>query len=153
MTNTNIDKSYIYDKLNKISINENIDIAPYVEMMLGSDEIPYEVVVFVNKHIPIEKFTTYNEIYKKRNNSNLFRNLVRKNITVEEKAIVLSSLLTQTLISLKHSNSNKEDLIDALNVSLLMNTLSSYLYDNDSDAVNNLYDMFQIIFKTLFPKN
>lgn len=149
---TNVDKSYIYDKLNKIASIEEIDITPYMEMMLGSDEIPYEVVVFVNKHIPIERFTTYNEIYKKRNNSTLFRNLVRKNITVEEKAIVLSSLLTQSLISLKHSKSNKDDLIETLNVDLLISTLSEYLYNENVEAVNELYNMFQVIFKTLFPR-
>lgn len=149
---TNIDKSYIYDKLNKIATTEDIDISKYFDLMIGNDEIPYEVVVFVNKHIPIERFITYNEIYKKRNNSTLFRNLVRKNITVEEKAIVLSSLLTQSLISLKHCSDNREEMIEALNVDLIISTLSEYLHNGNEDVVNKLYSVFQLIFKTLFPR-
>lgn len=146
-----INKAYIYEKLDKIHKDKNIDVQNYIDLMVGKDEIPYEVVVFINKHEPIEKFATYNAIHNKRRESRLFRNIMNTTLPVEEKAIILSSLLTQSLIGIKHSD-NKEDIIDALNVDMLFKALEKYIYDEDIDAVNDTFDIYQVIFKTLFPK-
>lgn len=147
----NINKAYVYEKLDFIHKNNNIDVQPYIDMMVGQEEIPYKVIVFINKYIPIERFGTYNAIYNKRKNSPLFRNIVNANLPISEKAIVLSSLLTQSLIGMKHSN-NKEDIIDAINVDVLFKAIQKYIYNNDENAVDEAFDAYQIIFRTLFPK-
>ena len=150
-----INKSFVYKQLNNIKRDKNIDISKYLESMIGSNEIPYETLVFINKHQPIELLTTYNKIFEKRRNSPLFRNIVKDDNSVEEKAIILSSLLTQSLICTKfHKNDpDKDAMIDALNVDVIIHTLCEYIYNNNEKAVIDLFDTFQIIFKTLFPKN
>lgn len=152
---TNITKAYVYKSLNNISKQHSIDVSKYIRLMVGADTIPYEVIVFINKYEPIEKLITYNEIYNKRRNSPLFRNIVRSDNSESEKAIILSSLLTQSLISIKHcqDEDNKEEVIDAINVDVIMNALQNYIHNNDTDALNDTFETFQIIFKTLFPKN
>lgn len=148
-----INKAYIYEQLNTIHRNKHIDIQPYIDLMIGKEEIPYEVVVFINKHIPIDKLTTYNNIYEKRKKNRLFRNIVNDNLPVEERAIVLSSLLNQSLIGIKHSNKeDKNSIIDAVNIDLIFRALEKYIYENDENIINEVFDTFQLIFKTLFPK-
>ncbi len=151
---TSINKAQVYKTLNDISKQQNIDTSKYVEMLVGCDIIPYEVIVFINKYQPIEKLITYNEIYNKRRNSPLFRNIVKRDNSLEEKAIILSSLLTQSLISMKHSADNecKEEIVDALNVDVIIQALQDYIYKNETDSLNDTFSTFQIIFKTLFPK-
>ncbi len=145
-----INKAYIYEQLNYIHTHKGIDVQPYINMMIGKNEIPYEVIVFVNKHIPIESLSTYNAIYNKRKNSPLFRNIVNPELPIEEKAIVLSSLLTQSLIGAKHAK--KENFIDSVNVEIIFKALQKYIYDNDENAVNDSFEVYQIIFQTLFPR-
>ena len=148
-----VNKPYLYKLLEQIKLSENIDVSEYISMIVGSSSIPYEVVVFINKHIPISQLTTYNAIYSKRNKSRLFRNIVKDSLSIEDKSIVLSSILNQSLISLKQDKSvDREDLINAVNVDLIMSALSSYLYDNNDKEVEDCFEMFRIIFKTLFPR-
>lgn len=146
-----INKSYIYECLNNLH-DRGIDVTNYIAKMVGSDFIPYEVIVFVNSHQPIEKLTTYNEIHSKRNKSPLFRNIVSKDLTIDEQAIVLSSILNQSLISLKHFKSDSRGLIDAINAETIITALRQYLYENDDAAITDAFNMFRTIFKTLFPK-
>ena len=77
-----VNKSYIYKQLNTIHDKYKVDINEYVAKMIRSNEIPYEVITFVNTYTPINELRTYNEIRNKRNNSNLFRNILKNNNTV-----------------------------------------------------------------------
>lgn len=147
-----INKAFVYKMLHNMKA-EGIEVASYLPKLVGATEIPYEVIVFINKYHPIEKLTTYNEIYMKRKNSPLFRNLMKVDLDVSEKAIILSSLLTQSLIGAKHSDDNdRDELIDAVNVDLIIHALTSYIYDHNSQPIEETFDAFQIIFKTLFPR-
>lgn len=134
--------------------SSGINVSNYRAMLVGCDDVPYELITFINKHRPIDKLKTYNEIYNKRRNSPLFRNLMKKDLPTDEKAIILSSLLTQSLIGAKHveDDDEKDSMIDAINVELIINSLMSYINEHDDDLVNNTFDTFQHIFKTLFPK-
>ena len=79
--------------------------------------------------------------------------MMKNDLPVSEKAIILSSLLTQSLIGAKHSaEADKDALIDAVNVDLILDTLSAYIYEHDNHIVEDTFDAFQIIFKTLFPR-
>lgn len=148
---TNIDKSFIYEQLNKIHTEKKIDINPYIAAMVGKTEIPYEVIVFINKHLPIDNFSTYNQIYEKRKKSKLFRNLVGENLPVEEKAIVLSSLLTQSLITIKHVTQPEKDvLLDTMNINIIMEAINEYMNENNKDIIEKVFDMYRTIFKALF---
>lgn len=147
-----INKAFIYKTLNQMR-SEGIDVTEYFAMLVGMDHIPYEVIVFINNHHPIEKLTTYNQIYNKRRNSTLFRNMMKPDLPEDEKVIVLSSLLTQSLIGAKHADAaDKDALIDAVNVDLILDALTSYIYEHNVSKVNDAFDAFQTIFKTLFPK-
>ena len=147
-----IDKAYIYEQLNNIHKDKNINIQPYIDMMIGKEEIPYEVIVFINRHAPIDKLLTYNNIYNKRKKSRLFRNIVNDALPIEERAIVLSSLLSQSLIGMKHVKNDKDAIIDAMNVDIIFKALEKYIYEKDENIVNEVFEIFHIIFKTLYKK-
>lgn len=148
-----INKAYIYERLAAIQNEKHINTQPYIDMMIGQEEIPYKVVVFINRHAPIENFRTYNSIYDKRRKSPLFRNLLNANLPIEEKAIVLSSLLSQSLISMKHAKEEHKDaFIDTVNIDLIFKALSKYMYENDTNIIDETFETFHIIFKTLFAK-
>ena len=147
-----INKAFIYEQLDIIHKEKKIDITPWVSKMVGKSEIPYEVIVFVNKHLPINKFNTYNQIYNKRRKSPLFRNIIDENLPVEEQAIVLSSLLSQSLIGIKHSKQEKESIIDAINADIILEALSKYIYENNTSIITEVFSVFQTIFKALFEK-
>ena len=148
-----INKSYIYKQLNQIRDTYNIDVSKHITSMIGNNEIPYETLVFVNKYMPIELLTTYNKIFEKRRKSPLFRNIVKADNTVEEKAIILSSLLTQSLICKKKLGSDESDAIDGINADIIISALHDYIYNNNDKVVIDLFETYQIIFKTLFPRN
>lgn len=146
-----INKAFIYEQLNKIHEEKHIDIAPYIVQMVGNSEIPYEVIVFINKHLPISNFSTYNNIYDKRKKSPLFKNIISENLPTEEKAIVLSSLLTQSLIGVKHANiEERESILDMMNVDVLLDALARYMNTNDDAVIDEVFDMYKTIFRTLF---
>lgn len=148
---TEINKAFIYEQLDILHREKKLDTTPYIAKMVGQDDIPYEVIVFINKHLPLEKFTTYNEIYKKRRNSRLYRNIVDDSLPVEEQAIVLSSLLSQSLIGIKHlSTESKYSVIDAINVDIIIDALARYMHEQDTSVITEVFGMFQTIFKTLF---
>ena len=78
---------------------------------------------------------------------------MKKNLPTTEKAIVLSSLLTQCLISIKHNSTGSNmEAIDSINVDLIIDTLYNYMANEDNSRVDEIFEMYQIMFKTLFPK-
>lgn len=149
-----ITKSEVYRILSELKKQGN-DVTRYLSLMYGCENIPYEVIVFINNKQPLDKLVTYNQIYNKRRNSPLFRNIIKTDNTVEEKAIILSSLLTQSLIGAKHTseNTDKLEVIDALNVNTLLSALSDYANNGNDDSITDAFDTYQLIFKTLFPRN
>ena len=153
MTTTKITKAYIYEQLTNIHRSENIDIQPYIDLMIGRDDIPYEVIVFVNKHVPLPIFSVYNSIYDKRKKSRLYRNILNNALITEEKAIVLSSILTQVLIDKKHNRSKHvEYLNEGVDCDMIIDALQSYMYDNDDTKVLKAFEVLQTIFRALFNK-
>lgn len=145
-------KSAVYKQLAEIGHTHNVDISHWLSMLIGSTDIPYEVIVFINKYQPISELTTYNAVYNKRNKSRLFRNIVSDSLSVPEQAVVLSSLLTQCLISASKHQTESEQLIDAVNTDLIMRTLTAYITENNEENVQRVFQMYRTIFKTLFPK-
>lgn len=149
--NSIIDKSFIYEQLNKIHKEKHIDVAPYFALMVGKNEIPYEVVVFINKHTPIDSLSTYNKIYEKRKRSPLFKNIIDEELPIEEKAIVLSSLLTQSLIGIKHADKEFRDaILDTMNVNIILDAISQYMNDENEEIIQEVSKMYCTIFKALF---
>ena len=149
---TQLTKSAIYKQLTEIGHTNNIDISHWLSMLVGSTDIPYEVIVFINKYQPISELTTYNAVYNKRNKSRLFRNIVSDSLSIPEQAVVLSSLLTQCLISASKHQTASEQLIDAVNTDLIMRTLTAYITENNEQNIQRVFQMYRTIFKTLFPK-
>ena len=147
-----INKAFVYRTLNELS-SEGFDVSPYRALLVGAHDIPYEVIIFINKHKPLDKLTTYNKIYNKRRSSNLFRNLMKEDLSIEEKAITLSSLLTQSLIGAKHSaQEDRDELIDSINVDLIVSALVEYIDNHNTALIDDAFGTFQCIFRTLFPR-
>lgn len=148
-----VTKPYIYKLLNQIRAEKQLDVADLVAKVVSSNQIPYEAVVFINKYIPIEQLTTYNAIYDKRNRSRLFRNIVKDDLSTADKAIVLSSILNQCLISIKKENIvDRANLMAAVNIEIILNALNSYMFAETDEEVNDCFEMFRTIFKTLYPR-
>lgn len=146
-------KPYIYKLLNQIRAEKQLDVADLVAKVVSSEHIPYEAVVFVNKYVPLDQLTTYNAIYNKRNRSRLFRNIVKDDLSTADKAIVLSSILNQCLISIKkEDNIDRADLMTAVNIDIILNALNSYMFEETNSEVDDCFDMFRTIFKTLYPR-
>lgn len=146
-----IDKSLIYSKLFDIQDNYNIDISKYIEMIAGSESIPSDILIFINKYYPISQLETYNQIYNRRNSSPLYKNLVNENLPLEERAIALTSLLTQVMIAGKSFTDNDEKLwyYDLMNVKLISDAIYNYSIGNDEN-LNNVFNMIRDVFKKLF---
>lgn len=97
-----MDKLECYSYLFKIRDEHNININEHIKQIAGKETIPYSTVKFINDYIPQQSVLTLESIYNKRHKNPLYKNLVNENAALEDKAIALSSLLTQSLIGCKN---------------------------------------------------
>lgn len=122
-----MDKFKCYHYLLKIKKTENININEQVELIAGKEEVPLSVVKFINKYYPQQQITTLEHIHSKRHKNPLYKNLVNENLNVEDKAIALSSLLTQTMIGLKNiDDDSKEDYCKTMMTEEILDAINSY---------------------------
>lgn len=147
-----LDKSTAYAKLFSIKENHQVDISKYIKEMAGNDSIPYDVIVFINRYSPLPHFETYNRIYEKRSKNPLYKTLVTENSSIEEKAIALSSFLTQIMISSKSlTNEDRHMYHDIIDTKSIIESLQSYV-SGDNDKLNETFLMVRDIFKNLYKK-
>ena len=149
-----INKSMAYADLKYIKENFNVDTSRYVREVAQNDTVPVSTVLFINKYKPLEQFYTYNKIHENRRKNPLYKNLVNENLSESEKAIALSSFVTQSMIHNKElikegKESDSKEFLDIMNVNTVLEALSDYAVGN-SDKLNECFAMVREVFKKLF---
>lgn len=149
-----IDKSYAYATLREIKDSKGIDVSKYIHEVASSDSVPYSTIIFMNRHKGLPQLATYNKIYERRRSNPLYKNLVNEDLPVEDRAIALSSLMTQTLIhmkELKRENKFEEmlDYAEIMNLSTIAYALECYAVA-DNNPLNEAFDQVRQMFKMLF---
>lgn len=151
-----LDKTSAYAYLNKIK-SEGINTSQYMRKVASSDTVPTDVLIFINKHIGLPQLFTYNEIYHKRigpNKNPLYKNIMSENLDDENKAIALSSILTQTFIHTRQLvKENKQDDVkeyaELMNVAAITEALNDYANGN-AEKLNEVFSEIRTVFKELF---
>lgn len=145
-----ITKSTAYSKLKEIK-ESGIDTNKYLRDLVNSDSVPYNVLIFINKYSPIEQLYTYNKIHENRRKNPLYKNIVNENAEVEDMALALSSILTQTLIHAKDlSEIYRTEYYSIMNTDLILEALSSYTINNDSKKLTEIFLGIRDVFKNLY---
>lgn len=145
-----VDKAYAYAKLYSIKEEHNVDVSKYMKVLAESDSIPYEVIIFINKYYPIPQLATYNNIYEKRHNNPLYKNLVNESLPDEEKAVALASLLTRAFISAKMLEEQyRKEFSDIMHVELICEALCEYS-NGDAKKLNEVFFMIRDLMKKLY---
>ena len=123
-----MDKFEGYKYLSKINRDYNVDISEQVKNIAGKKEVPQSVISFINKYIPRDSTTTLNMIYEKRHKNPLYKSLVNEDSKIEDKAIALSSYLTQAMIGLSKitDESSKSMYCEDLMINDVINSLAKY---------------------------
>lgn len=130
-----ITKKDIIQKLYDIEERENLKLGREVQRVVRSEVIPIDVISFINKYDKefLQIYDTYNVIYLSRNKNPLYRNLRNKDLSIEELAIAISSLVTKILISCSKIDDKEEKKLfaHAMNVDRLDNALTQYALFGD----------------------
>ena len=133
-------------KSENISVDEQIDSIDYYGCVTQS------VLLFINKYRPLEQLATYNHIYNNRRKNPLYGNLVNERLPVEERAIALSSYVTQVFIHSKNliRDNKAEDseyyLKEISQLDVVTNALMRYAKYNDIDELNRVFMMMRDVF-------
>lgn len=149
-----LSKSSAYSKLIEIgNSNKDVDVSKYISEMVGSDSVPFDVLVFINKYIPIPQLETYNSIYWKRRKNPLYRNMVNESLPPIDKALALSSFMTRAIITMKDlPESNRQEYADIMNIPIISEAISRYTNYGDSDTLEEVFMMVRDVFKKLYSR-
>lgn len=150
-----ITKKDIIQKLYDIEERENLKLGREVQRVVRSEIIPIDVISFINKYDKefLQIYDTYNVIYLSKNKNPLYRNLRNKDLSIEELAIAISSLVTKILISCsKIKNENEKKLFaQAMNIDRLNNSLTQYaMYGESKDLLQcakEVRELLQILYE------
>lgn len=150
-----ITKKDIIQKLYDIEERENLKLGREVQRVVRSEIIPIDVISFINKYDKefLQIYDTYNVIYLSKNKNPLYRNLRNKDLSIEELAIAISSLVTKILISCsKIKNENERKLFaQAMNIDRLNNSLTQYaMYGESKDLLQcakEVRELLQILYE------
>ena len=149
-----ITKSKAYADLKYIKENFNVDTTNQLKAVAMNDTIPVDTIIFINKYKPLEQFYTYNKVYENRRKNPLYKNLVNENLPTAEKAIALSSFITQAMIHNKELlRENKEDdaqkFLGVMNIENIAEAINDYVKGNDEKLLG-AFDETRNVFKNLF---
>jgi len=146
-----IDKPFAYSRLTEIKRRFGVDTREHIKEVAMSESVPYETLVFINKYLPIDQLSVYNRIYESRKKNPLYRTLLSEDLSDIDKAIALSSLITQSLIVCK-KNEDKEykDILKLMNVDVLTEALEKYAYDESTEKLNEVCGMVREMFNKLY---
>lgn len=154
-----LDKTSAYAYLNKIKTEsietgKPVSVSAYMHKVAASDTVPTDVLIFINKHVGLPQLFTYNEVYDRRRNNPLYKNLVNENLDDENKAIALSSLLTQTFIHTKqlvkeNKQSDIPEYTDIMNVRAITEALNEYANGN-AKKLNEVFFEIRDLLKELY---
>lgn len=147
-------KSSAYEILLNIKNSGDDTANKYLAMMVGSQKVPYDVVAYINRYKSLPQLETYNRIYERRRKNPLYHNLVNESSSDIDKALALSSLITQSLIRMKELDDNdKKVYADIMNIPIISSAITKYTMYGDSSDLNDVFMMVREIFKRLFSKD
>ena len=149
-----ITKKEIMQKLYEIEEQNKIPVGRLIQKIVRNEIIPIEVIKIINKYDKdfLQIYNTYNVIYTSRNKNPLYRNLRNKNLSVEETAIAISSLVTKVLISCSKIEDINERMLfaQAMNIENLNEALIQYSIYNKSDdllkCAQEIRDLLKILY-------
>lgn len=149
-----ITKKEIMQKLYEIEEQNKIPVGRLIQKIVRNEIIPIEVIKIINKYDKdfLQIYNTYNVIYTSRNKNPLYRNLRNKNLSVEETAIAISSLVTKVLISCSKIEDVNERMLfaQAMNIENLNEALTQYSIYNKSDdllkCAQEIRDLLKILY-------
>lgn len=149
-----ITKKEIMQKLYEIEEQNKIPVGRLIQKIVRNEIIPIEVIKIINKYDKdfLQIYNTYNVIYTSRNKNPLYRNLRNKNLSVEETAIAISSLVTKVLISCSKIEDINERMLfaQAMNIENLNEALTQYSIYNKSDdllkCAQEIRDLLKILY-------
>ena len=149
-----ITKKEIMQKLYEIEEQNKIPVGRLIQKIVRNEIIPIEVIKIINKYDKdfLQIYNTYNVIYTSRNKNPLYRNLRNKNLSVEEIAIAISSLVTKVLISCSKIEDINERMLfaQAMNIENLNEALTQYSIYNKSDdllkCAQEIRDLLKILY-------
>ena len=149
-----ITKKEFIQKLYEIEESEGIKLGREVQKVIRNEIIPIEVIKLINKYDKnfLKIYDTYNVIYMSRNKNPLFRNLKNKNLSIEEKAVALSSFVTKIFISCTKIDDVNEKLLytKAMDLPGILNALSIYSNNKDDslllDYFNQINELINILY-------
>ena len=143
-------KKEIIQKLYDIEENEGLKLGREVQKVVRNEIIPVEIISLINKYDKefLQIYDTYNTLSQSRNRNPLYKNLRNKNISIEELAIAISSLVTKILISCSKINNEEESRLfaTAMNVEQLNNALTKYsILGDQSDLIDNAKQVRELL--------
>lgn len=149
-----ITKKEIMQKLYEIEEQNKIPVGRLIQKTVRNEIIPIEVIKIINKYDKdfLQIYNTYNVIYTSRNKNPLYRNLRNKNLSIEETAIAISSLVTKVLISCSKIEDINERMLfaQAMNIENLNQALTQYSIYNKSDdllkCAQEIRDLLKILY-------
>lgn len=143
-----------YKHLFEIRDTKNKDIESYIKEMAGHDNVPSEVLRFINSNTDVPELSVYNEIYNKRHKNKLYKNLMNESQSRCEKAIALSSYLTKVLISINMLGTGQDEvqeLCSEYNTEEVISALRDYSNGIDCESIDTIFDKVKEKFKEIFP--
>lgn len=147
-------KKEIIQKLYDIAEKNNLKLGREVQKVVRSETIPVDIIKLINKYDKefLQIYDTYNTIYLSRNRNPLYRNLKNKYLSIPEKAIALSSLVTKILISCSKIEDEHERLIfaTAMNVDKINLAVINYsMFGKDQELIdcsNQVSELLNILY-------
>lgn len=149
-----LDKNSAYAKLASIKESNGIDVSRYMREVASSDIVPITTLIFINKYYPLDQLYTYNKIHENRRKNPLYKNLVNEALPESDRAIALSSFVTQVMIHAKDlkSNSKIEDAdryMEIMDIGSILDAIKMYS-EGSPDKLNEVFIQIRRVFKNLF---
>jgi hypothetical protein len=147
-----MNKIECYKFLYDINRSKNVDISEQVRAVAGiSSEVPESVVTFINRYVPQPQLNTFNIIHEKRHKNPLYKSLVDENLSDEDKAVSIASLLTQSMIGMRGISdlSLKESYSNEMMIVPLSEALADYSIGN-CDKLHSVFNKVRNKFKMLY---
>lgn len=149
-----LDKNSAYAQLTTIKEKYNVDVSRYMREVAMTNSVPASTIIFINKYIPLDQLYTYNKIHENRRKNPLYKNLVNESLPDAEKAIALSSFVTQVMIHAKELlKDNKQDdyneYMKLMCITEIFHALNEYANGN-TDILNETFYQIRRMFKNLY---
>ena len=142
-------KRAAYQKLFAIKA-QGEDISEMLKETAKNEAVPYEVIVYINKHLPLPVLETYNHIYRNRRKNPLYKSLVNESASPEEQAIELSSFVTQIMIRGKSlTEKEKSEHMETMQLKGVLRALEAFS-DGDYKTLRETFMSVRDVFKRLF---